>query len=599
MTRSGQRGARILLPTLILLGIVLGSAIRSVWAIDPDASLYVGLGRSLAAGDGYALDGVPHTKYPPGLPLLLAGLTMVADAEAYALFHAGLVLALLVAAGLAGLVTRRLGYPPAVVLASVLAVACSQALFDLSVVYLRTEPLYMALSLAALLAIWRAQAPRSGAAAVGAAAALVVAAISVRLAGVTLLVVPAWALLQRSASRDRLAVGSSALPGHALRRGRAALILLAGLCAIGAWQVRAAAAAASHPDAIDYSAEFRAAEPRDLSKVVRIDMPPLDAHSLAQRVAGNADVMTRAMAVLLTNVDRAGARRPVGLLLTLLIAVGLYSMAGSPGPRRDAALYVLATLGLYLVWPFNQQERFYVPLLPLLVLMAGEGLRRAWALAGRLVARPGGRAAVLLGGALILLLLAVQRSDYPVLLGRWSWSYAALLGTGLVGWIAVAAATRARSLPVLRPGLALAAAAVWLVPFAHLRWVEWPARVAAFEEHRRAQPQRGALARIDVDVRLERIAVFLRDETPADTLVMTDVPRMLQVMSGRRCVPFVYRVQPPEVLAGDADLLFYSREIPEAAAVMDAVAPGLQPALELEPLFDGVRSVTPTVYKAR
>jgi hypothetical protein len=92
MTRSGQRGARILLPTLILLGIVLGSAIRSVWAIDPDASLYVGLGRSLAAGDGYALDGVPHTKYPPGLPLLLAGVTRVADAEAYALIHAGLVL---------------------------------------------------------------------------------------------------------------------------------------------------------------------------------------------------------------------------------------------------------------------------------------------------------------------------------------------------------------------------------------------------------------------------------------------------------------------------------------------------------------------------
>jgi hypothetical protein len=49
MTRSGQRGARILLPTLILLGIVLGSAIRSVWAIDPDASLYVGLGRLRSA----------------------------------------------------------------------------------------------------------------------------------------------------------------------------------------------------------------------------------------------------------------------------------------------------------------------------------------------------------------------------------------------------------------------------------------------------------------------------------------------------------------------------------------------------------------------
>jgi hypothetical protein len=79
---------------------------------------------------------------------------------------------------------------------------------------------------------------------------------------------------------------------------------------------------------------------------------------------------------------------------------------------------------------------------------------------------------------------------------------------------------------------------------------------------------------------------------------MTDVPRMLQVMSGRRCVPFVYRVEPPEVLAGDADLVFYTREIPEAAEVMDAVGAGLRPVLELEPYSDGRRTVTPTVYEA-
>jgi hypothetical protein len=374
------------------------------------------------------------------------------------------------------------------------------------------------------------------------------------------------------------------------------LVLLVGLAAIGAWQARAAWVAEGHPDAADYSAEFRAAEPRDLSKVMRIDMPTLDARSLARRVAGNADVMSRAMAVLLTNVDRAGARRPVGLLLSLLVAVGLVSMAATAGPRRDAAFYVLATLGLYLIWPFNQQERFYVPLLPLLALVAGEGVRHAWTLAGRLVARPGGRPAVLVAGGLLLALLALQRSDQPVVLGRWSWSYAALLGAAGAAWLVVAVLTRGRTVPPLRPGLALVAAALWLVPFGYVRWVEWPARVEAFAERRHAEPQPGALARIDVDPRLERVAVFLRDEMPQDTLLMTDVPRMLQVMSGRRCIPFVYRLHPPELLTGNANLVFYTREIPEAAAVMDVVGEGLQPVLELDAYFDGVRTVSPAVF---
>jgi hypothetical protein len=154
-------------------------------------------------------------------------------------------------------------------------------------------------------------------------------------------------------------------------------------------------------------------------------------------------------------------------------------------------------------------------------------------------------------------------------------------------------------MPRPRPALLLVAALLWLLPWAHLRFLAWPQRVDEFIQRRAVDPQGGALARIDVDPRLERVAVYLRDETPPETLVMTDVPRMLQVMSGRRCVPFVYRLQPPEVLTGDAQLLFYSRELPEAAAVMDAVGAGLQPVLQLEPVFDGTRHVTPTVYKAR
>jgi hypothetical protein len=80
---------------------------------------------------------------------------------------------------------------------------------------------------------------------------------------------------------------------------------------------------------------------------------------------------------------------------------------------------------------------------------------------------------------------------------------------------------------------------------------------------------------------------------------MTDVPAMLQILCERRCIPFVYRVQPPDVLTGDADYLFYSREWPDAAAVTDAVASRWTPALELEPVSDGDGLVVPTVYKVR
>ena len=43
-----------------------------------DSAVYVGLARSLASGQGYAFNFEPHTKYPPGYPLMLAGVMLVA-----------------------------------------------------------------------------------------------------------------------------------------------------------------------------------------------------------------------------------------------------------------------------------------------------------------------------------------------------------------------------------------------------------------------------------------------------------------------------------------------------------------------------------------
>jgi hypothetical protein len=567
---------------VLVLGSLLLTAIRPVWTIDPDAGLYVGLGRALAAGDGYALDGVPHTKYPPGLPCLLSLLIRLRGPEAYALFHAVLVLAVLGAVALSFAVVRALRLQTPVALAVAAATGFSQSLFDLSVQYVRTEALFLALTLGALVAFWRSRREEAGWGWTLVAAALMAAATLTRLAGVSLLVVPLAAQLRRG------------LPAG--RRLRLLVPALATLAVLVAWQARAASLASLDPRSVDYGAEFLAAEPRDLTKTIRLDMPRLDGPALAHRLAGNLEVMARAMPVLILNVDRAGARLPVGLAMLGLVLLGLLALLGARDAtpeRREAALYVLATLGMYLLWPFNQQERFYLPLLPLLLVAAGFGTLTLLNLARRAWARPAARRAALLAGAALILLLAAQRSDHPTLLGRWSTSYALLLGLATAGWILAA---RSRTVLAPRPGLALAFAAAVALPFAHKRFVEWPARVERFRERRAAQPQTGALASVDVDPVLEEVALYLRDHTPPQAVLMTDVPSILATLSGRRCIPFVYAMNPPRVETDGADFVFYTRELPDASLAMDAAAAGLRPARELEPIDLGDRMIRPTIY---
>ena len=569
------------------------TAIDPVWRIDPDAAAYVSLANAVVAGEGYTLDGDLHAKYPPGWPLVVAGLSILADSEAYGLFHGALVVAWLLAVLGAHALARRLGFGPWGALALAACTGLSQTLFDLSVRYLRTEPLFLVLSLGALLFMLRALSPRGTSRQTALAALLVIAALSVRLAGVSLLAVPAVALLMPT------------------RRKPAALALLAlGGAGVLAWALWGGHVREMHPEAPDYRAEFLAAAPRDLTKVVQVDVPPLDGPAMVRRVAGNLDVMARASAVLLTNVDKAGARAPVGYATLALLALGLVSLWRRPREdveldtdtlcdRRLVATYVIATLGLYLVWPFNQQERFYVPLLPMILVAAGEAVTIVRRLFDAATARPGLRRALLLAGALLLGLLLMQRSDDPSVLGRWSKSYAALLVAGSAGWLALAWWMRkARPLP-WTDAACLLAPLLFLVPFAAIRFREWPETVEAFRTRRLEHAVQGPLANIDVHPALEEVALFLRRDTDAGTVVMTDVPKMLAILSGRRCVPFVYRAQPPEVLAGEADLVFYTREIPEAAAVIDACADRFEPVLELTPVDDGQRQVVPTVYRPR
>jgi len=583
-----KRISPIVVTCLAAVGVLVlhGTALRNVWTIDPDASAYVGLGQSLAAGDGYSLDGVPHGKYPPGFPSFLAALMRVAGPDAYGLFHAALVALLALAVLVSHRLVCRLGFPPWAGAVVAVAVALSQTLGDLSVRYLRTEVPFLAVSMATLLLMSDALSPRRSWGRTVLAAVFMTAALSLRLAGITLAVVPLLHLL---------------FPADGARtRARAGLLLATAGMLLACWAAWGSSVSDERPDAPDYGSELTAMEARDLTKTVRTDMPLIDGAGWVRRLSGNLVVLSRASAVLLTNVDRAGARLPVGLATLGLVLLGLLSLARpSSRPRQDAAAYVAATLALYLVWPFNQQERFYAPLLPLLLVAAGQGLLVTRDLTATLARTTAGRNVALTIAAALALVLSGQTSDDPTVLGRWSKSYTAVV---VLAWIAVvmlAASLRRNRLPEFRPAAACLLPVLFFVPWLHFRFVEWPAQVQRFEQHRDEHPADPPLDRIDVDPRLEQVALWLIEHTSADTLVMTDVPKMMAALTGRTCVPFRYQVDPPEVLHGEADIVFYTRELSEASKVMDSRAGDYDLALELSPVFDGTTTVVPRLYRTR
>lgn len=57
---------------VLVVLVVLAINVTPYWLPSPDSGLYLDLGRSLAAGKGYQVDGIPHTLAFPGLPLMLA-----------------------------------------------------------------------------------------------------------------------------------------------------------------------------------------------------------------------------------------------------------------------------------------------------------------------------------------------------------------------------------------------------------------------------------------------------------------------------------------------------------------------------------------------
>lgn len=561
---------------------------RGTWIIDPDAAAYVGLARSLAAGDGYTFAGVPHAKFPPGFPAWLSiAVAATGSPDCYGAMRDLVALAGLVSVLLCFLVGRRLfALSPWASFLLAFAFGTSIYLLQYSVSFLRSETLFTAVLFGALLAgdAWR---QRGGFGRAAGSGLLAGASLMVRSAGVAALVAIAVARLV-SIRPFRIERSPRALLECALY---AAIALLPSF----AFSAYIRGIDPQHRTSSSYGDELLAAYALDLTKDVDVDMPRIGLFSgeMADRVRGNLGVLALSLGKFLVNDNKGanlatdsqtGAMHAGGLALLIALALGL-----AVAWRRSLVMIGIAVpayLLLYLIWPFNQQQRFYLPIAPILLVLMMAGARPLLRLALAAAARPAGRLALAAGAVAVAVALLLGRSDAPRYFGRWSASYLALVALALaaaLGLVLAAAILRGRRTDAaaserVERALALGAMGLFFALSAAGSVRLFRSIADDQREYERLLAERPVMRefpgiKTNPDL-LDLTAVLKREAKPGD-LVMSDIPKILHLLTGLRTTPLRYssrdstlRLDTPD---GRARFVYYSYEIPQANAVFRSV----------------------------
>jgi hypothetical protein len=377
--RFGRGARRVAVGGLLAVVAALGMARHTSLAEPPryDGAGYAVLARSIRAGAGYREldhpDRPPHAHFPPGYPLALAGLwSLTGDsAPAAHLLSIGCTVAAVL------LTWRWLAtlYPGRVAALLGLALACNWR-WQRDGGAIRSEPLFLLLSALALLAAARLRR-RGGwrnAALVG---GLLGAAVLTRHVGAMLALA---------------VVGDAFLSGR--RREAVVAAGVAGLCVLP-WAVHLASAR----------------QPTQAGLLPRGGLAELVAAQAVFYAQRLPDALAGPLLEIGT-VFRPRWTRPAtlaGALASAVMAAGWVRCLRSPR-RRLSGLVALLTLGLLLVWPFTEAGRFLVPLVPVILVGALEGL----VLLGRLAGRRPSRAAL----AGLLVALAIPYSLYAAVADR-------------------------------------------------------------------------------------------------------------------------------------------------------------------------------------
>jgi len=201
-TATGPRRKVVIVVVLLILVAYLLS-IPGVWSVHSDSAIYLGLGRSLARGDGYTFNCAPFGKYPPIYPLMLSAVYGTMGWNVWAIQAMGALCGVAAAFVTYLVVKGREGGIPALAVAALTA-TCAW-FWSHSCVYVLSGIPH---TLIALVALWLAErAIRAGGFSVRrwlGVAAVGIAAVATHMSAAALApAIAAGALLARGQTRSR------------------------------------------------------------------------------------------------------------------------------------------------------------------------------------------------------------------------------------------------------------------------------------------------------------------------------------------------------------------------------------------------------------
>ena len=352
----------ILAASLLLVMAAAGAYLLTVddelgdWA--GDAAHYVLLARSLAAGDGYAdpvFPGhIPHTKYPPLFPLIMAPVIYLAGTDMSALRAEVAIMAALSVLFWMLYFRRRTGTGAALILAALFAVNPYSLIF---VTRTLSETPYLMLTGLCFLAYdwWREK---------GSPPFLwswvLLAALSylTRTLGLSLLAALVAAALLNKAFRQRRC---GPLPAWL-----AASILIAAV--VASWSLYVLISGGPQQN---YFGELIAAKG---------GMSAAGVKDIFARVAGNLLYYARQMPTEMLSAGGLSGALITALSVPFWILFGLGIYRSAKFGETAEVLYCVFYIAIVLVWPAHLDYRFLFPLMPLAYLFlwrAFEGLYRA------------------------------------------------------------------------------------------------------------------------------------------------------------------------------------------------------------------------------
>ncbi len=352
---------------LAATAVLFFSTARRAYFYDSDTSTYLELARSLVSGQGYVFDGEAHTKFPPGIALLLTPWIAWGEGDFALLYSCAASISLV------ALVCALWWFRARVESGALLLVAlcaASAAWYEFSTGASLSEAPFALLLLLLLAGTENALRTKelSWIAAL-AGGALVLGTVLLRSAGLAVLAGTAATVLHLALRREKLLSG---LGG----RARAALVLAPATIAMVLWVAWCARPPfAAHAGDVGHESSYLSlwalADPH------WPDLGPLTPLGLLGRSGSMLMREGRHVAEVLSNSGWISGAAPSPLVVAGLLAVLLGWRAEFLRANPLAAWVALFYSILVALWPYDEGRRFVMPFVPMIFLFGLQGLRSA------------------------------------------------------------------------------------------------------------------------------------------------------------------------------------------------------------------------------